>query len=178
MEALTEQLQALMAVENQQNQPQYNLGHEGLEGDDYQEVPRPRRRPHVRFEEEMRQDDWRIWESGMHTEVPEFQGSLQPEEFIDQLCNTEEVMKFKWVPKEMKVLLIATRLRGRVAAWWQQFKITRSRLGKSKVTTWEKMKKHLYATFLLYNYQRIMYQWLQKLRQRALCVEDYTKEFY
>ena len=61
----------------------------------------------------------RVWESGMRTEVPKFQGSLQPEEFIDWLCTAEEVMEFKGVPEEMKVLLIVTRLRGRVAAWWQ-----------------------------------------------------------
>ena len=50
MEALTQQLQALMAVQNQQ----YDSGDEGLGGDDYREVPQPRRRPPVRFDEEMR----------------------------------------------------------------------------------------------------------------------------
>ena len=49
----------------------------------------------------------------MLTEVPEFQGSLQPEEFIDWLCTAEEVMQFKGVSEEMKVPLIATRLHGR-----------------------------------------------------------------
>ena len=93
----------------------------------------------------------------MCTKVPKFQGSLQPGEFIDWLYTAKEVMEFKGIPKEMKVPLIATLLRGR-ATWWQQFKMTRSLLGKSKVTTWEKMKKHLCATFLPYNYQRIMYQ--------------------
>ena len=56
MEALTQQLQALMAVQNQQNQPQYDSGNEGLGSDDNREVPRPRCRPSVHFEEEMRQD--------------------------------------------------------------------------------------------------------------------------
>ena len=46
----------------------------------------------------------------MHIQVPEFQGSLQLEEFIDQLCTAKEVMEFKGVPKEMKVPFIATRL--------------------------------------------------------------------
>ena len=94
----------------------------------------------------------------MCTEVPEFQGSFQHTEFIDWLCTVEEVMEFKGVLKEMKVPLIATRLRGRATEWWQHFKLTRSRLGKSKVTIGEKMKKHLRATFLPYNYQRLMYQ--------------------
>ena len=68
----------------------------------------------------------------MCTEVPEFQGSLQPEEFIDWLYTAEEVMEFNGVLEEMKVPLIATRVRGRAATWWQQYKMTRSRLGKSK----------------------------------------------
>ena len=75
-----------------------------------------------------------MWELGIRTEVPEFQGSLQPEEFIDWLCTTKEVMEFKGVPEEMNLPLVATRLRGKAAAWLQQFKLTRSRLGKPKVT--------------------------------------------
>ena len=70
-------------------------------------MPRPRRRPDIRFKEEMKQDDTRMWESGMRTEVPE--------EFIEWLCTAKEVMEFKGVPKEMKVPLIATSLRGRAA---------------------------------------------------------------
>ena len=49
----------------------------------------------------------RVWESSMHTKVPEFQGSLQPEEFIEWLCTAEEVIEFKGVHKEMKVPLVA-----------------------------------------------------------------------
>ena len=40
------------------------------------------------------------------------------------------------------------------------------------------MKKHLCATFLSYNYQRLMYQQLQNLRQGAQTMEDYTTKFY
>ena len=88
METLTQQLQALMAVQNHQNQPQYDSRNEGLGGDNYREVARLRCRLLVRYEEENRQDDRRMWESGMRTEVPEFQGSLQPDEFINWLCTT------------------------------------------------------------------------------------------
>ena len=90
-------------------------------------MSRPRRKPPIRFEEKRRQDDRKAWESGMRTKVPEFQGSLQPTEFIDWLCTVEEVIEFKGVLEEMKAYLIATRLRGRAAVWWQQFKLTKSR---------------------------------------------------
>ena len=60
-----------------------------------QEIPRPRHRPLVLFDEDMRQDDRRVWESGMRTEVPKFQGSLQLEEFIDWLCTGKELIDLK-----------------------------------------------------------------------------------
>eukprot|EP00268_Persea_americana_P043447 TRINITY_DN43680_c1_g1_i1.p1 TRINITY_DN43680_c1_g1~~TRINITY_DN43680_c1_g1_i1.p1 ORF type:complete len:213 (+),score=30.45 TRINITY_DN43680_c1_g1_i1:507-1145(+) len=78
----------------------------------------------------------------------------------------------------MRVPLVATRLRGRAAAWWQQFKLSWTRLGKSKIATWEKMKKYMHSMFLPYNFQRTLYQRLQNLRQGTRTVEDYTTQFY
>ena len=40
------------------------------------------------------------------------------------------------------------------------------------------MNKHLRATFLPYNYRRLMYQRLQNLRQGARSVKDNTMKFY
>ncbi|XP_022040589.1 uncharacterized protein LOC110943141 [Helianthus annuus] len=119
------------------------------------------------------------WEAGMRTSVPEFDGdTLNPENFIDWLAVVEEVFEFKEVPEDKRVPLIATRLRGRASAWWKQLKLSRERMGKSKVTTWRKMKKCMRANFIPHNYQRLMYQRLQNLKQGSKTVEDYTTEFY
>ena len=83
MEALRQQFQTFLATQNQQNQNPYDLGDEGPRGDDFWEVPRQRCRASIHYEDNRRQDTKRVWESGRHTKVPEFHGSLQPEEFID-----------------------------------------------------------------------------------------------
>ncbi|GKD37910.1 putative nucleotidyltransferase, ribonuclease H [Tanacetum coccineum] len=77
-----------------------------------------------------------------------------PMGFIDWLVAVEEVFKFKEVLENKRVSLIATKLCGRVSAWWQQLKLTRERVGKSRITSWQKMKKCMRANFIPYNYQR------------------------
>ncbi|XP_022019164.1 uncharacterized protein LOC110919194 [Helianthus annuus] len=121
----------------------------------------------------------RRWDSGIRIDIPEFDGSsLNPEGFIDWLATVEEVFEYKEVPENKRVALIATRLRGRAFAWWQQLKLTRNWLGKSRIVTWTKMKKCLRSNFLPHNFQRLMYQRLLNLKQGAKSVDDYTTEFY
>nr|GEX48295.1 hypothetical protein [Tanacetum cinerariifolium] len=72
--------------------------------------------------------DNRHWESGIRVNIPEYNGdALNPEGFIDWLVAIEEVFEFKEVPENKRVSLIATKLRGRASAWWQQLKLTRER---------------------------------------------------
>ncbi|GJR45650.1 putative reverse transcriptase domain-containing protein [Tanacetum coccineum] len=115
----------------------------------------------------------------MRVNIPDFDGNyLSPEGFINWLVTVEEVFKFKDVPENKRVSFITTKLRGRASAWWQQLKLTRERVGKPRVTSWRKMKKLLREKFIRHNYQRLMYQRLQILKQGTKSVEDYTTEFY
>ncbi|CAN0886275.1 hypothetical protein LINGRAHAP2_LOCUS15324, partial [Linum grandiflorum] len=111
------------------------------------------------------------WEQGFRVEIPTFDGSLQPEEFIDWLSQVEEILDFKEVPEGRRVSLVTNRLRDRAQAWWQQLKQTRVRHGKEKISNWVKFKKHIRAAFLPYNFERELYQRFQNLRQGSRSVD-------
>ncbi len=144
----------------------------GQEDNDYFEEA-PQQRYVYQIHRNHNQRECQQWEAGMRIEIPEFHGSLQPEEFLDWLATVEEVLEFKDVPEDKRVQLVATRFRSRATTWWQQLKLTRNRSGKAKINSWDKLKKHPRTTFLPYNYQR-----LQSLKQGSKSVDDYTTEFY
>ena len=155
-------MQRVAALLPQQQQDRHQSGTVGDSVEDegsLDERPFNQRRPQ-RFLE----DNDRRWESEIRTDIPEFHGGLQAEEFLDWLSTVEEILEFREVPDERRVALNTTRFWGCAIAWWQQLKLTRSRMGKGKISSWEKMKKHLRAALLPYNYQRVMYQRLQTLR--------------
>ena len=114
------------------------------------------------------------WEFGFKLDIPEFKGCLQPEEFLDWVAAVEEILEFKEVPQDKRVSLVATKFRGRAAAWWQQLKQSHIRQGKSKINTWEIFLKHMRTAFLSHNYMRTLYQQLCNLRQGTQSIDEYT----
>jgi len=80
-------------------------------------------------------------------EVPEFEGKLDPEEFLDWLHTVERVFKYKDIPEHKKVKLVALRLRKYASLWWTNLCAKRVRERKSKIRTWESMKSKLKARF-------------------------------
>ena len=168
VETLTQQLAASMA---QHQDPNPHDVEEESKGDEnpFANQPVQRRPTH---------DESRRWETGLKVDIPEFHGGLQADEYLDWINTVDEVLEFKQVPEDKRVALVATKLRGRARAWWQQVKKTRTLQGKGKITYWDKMKKHMRSAFLPYNYTRTLYQRLQNLRQGNQSVDEYTTEFY
>lgn len=82
----------------------------------------------------------------------EFQGCLQPKEFLYWVAAVEKTLDFKEVSDDQRVSLVATKFRGRATAQWQQLKQSRVQHGKTKINSKEKLLKHMRATFLPHNH--------------------------
>ena len=87
MEQLTDRMATILGNQNRRRPPA---------AVDIDEEEVPHRRPRAAVENE----DRRRWETGMHTEILEFHGSLQPKDFLDWLATVEEILDFKGVPKQ------------------------------------------------------------------------------
>ena len=74
-------------------------------------------------------------------EIPEYEGKLDPEEFLDWIHTVERVFEYKDVPEEKKVKLVALRLRKYASLWWTNLCAKRVRERKTKIRTWEKMRE-------------------------------------
>ena len=110
-------------------------------------------------------------------EVPEFEGKLDPDEFLEWLQTVERIFDYKEIPDEKKVKLVALRLRKYASLWWSNVCAKRARQGKGKIRTWEKMKTKLRGRFLPPSYLQDNYAQLHSLAQGNMSVEEYTREF-
>ncbi|GJY08816.1 reverse transcriptase domain-containing protein [Tanacetum coccineum] len=109
----------------------------------------PARDPH-------RDDRYRddpIRSMGLKIEIPEFTGKVYPNDFIEWLSTVERVYDVRDIPEKLKVKLVAIKLRQHASLWWDHVNKRRRIKGKSKVETWEKMKKLMKAKFLSENHR-------------------------
>ncbi len=89
----------------------------------------------------------------------------------------ERAFEFKQWDEETKYKMSILKLKGFASVWLENLKSNRRREGKPKITTWGKLKKHLYRKFLPRDYEQGLYIKMTRLRQGASTVEEYTHEF-
>jgi len=110
-------------------------------------------------------------------EIPEFEGKLDPDEFLEWLHTMERVFDYKDIPDDKKVKLVALRLGRYASLWWTNLCAKRTRNRKGKIRTSEKMKSKLKSRFLPAMYLQDSYSQLHSLTQGNLIVEEYIREF-
>ncbi|PWA48206.1 reverse transcriptase domain-containing protein [Artemisia annua] len=113
----------------------------------------------------------------IRTEIPEFDGKLHPDDFLDWLQTVERIFDLRDIPDNVKVKLVAIKLKKYASLWWENIQQQRYRNGKHKISSWDKMQRLLRAKFLPLTFKQDAYLDYQNLRQGSLSVEDLITEF-
>ena len=81
-------------------------------------------------------------------DIPEFEGRLDPDEFLEWLQAVERAFEVKEILEDKKVKLVVLKLTKYASIWWTNLLAKRVRQGKGKIRTRDKMKSKLKARFL------------------------------
>ena len=65
--------------------------------------------------------------------IPEFEGRLDPNEFLEWLQAMERAFEFKEIPEDKKVKLVGLKLRSFACLWWTSLLAKRVRQRKGKI---------------------------------------------
>ena len=125
------------------------------------------RRRQQRYEE----DIWRREKQGherfdFYGGIPEFDGKVQDEEFIDWLNKVDAIFEYHGTPEYRKVKLVALKFRKYALIWWENLKKQREIMGKRLIVSWDKMKKELKRKYLSNNYLQDIFLTSQHLKQK------------
>ena len=111
------------------------------------------------------------------TDIQTFSGSLNIEDFLDWVSETEKYFELMDIPEESQVKYVAYKLRGAASSWWDNIQTGRRRQRKRPISTWRKMKRLMFARFLPVDYEQTLYSLYQNCRQYSRSVSEYAEEF-
>jgi hypothetical protein len=97
-------------------------------------------------------------------EVPMYEGNLYVEEMLDWIISLDKYFYYEEIDDEKKVKHVVTRLKGRVALWWDGWKDDKRCNGKQKLKSWDRIVAKLEVKFIPKDYQINMFRKLQNLR--------------
>nr|GEU95761.1 hypothetical protein [Tanacetum cinerariifolium] len=88
------------------------------------------------------------YSNDIKVDIPEYDGKLDLNEFVEWLRTVELVFDYKQTTEENKVKIVALKLRKYASTWWSNVCLKRERLGKEKIRTLPKMKPNMKQKFL------------------------------
>ncbi|KAL1203463.1 putative mitochondrial protein [Cardamine amara subsp. amara] len=131
-----------------------------------------RRRRHAREERVVPRDNL----AGVKIRIPSFQGTSDPEEYLEWEKKMEIAFNCHDYTEESKVKVAPTEFTGYALSWWDQLTLTRRRIGDYPMETWTQMKNIMRQRFVPSHYNRELHHRLRNLVQGNRSVEEYFKE--
>ncbi|KAK9714927.1 hypothetical protein RND81_06G131400 [Saponaria officinalis] len=113
----------------------------------------------------------------IRVEIPDFHGSLNPEELMEWFHSVERVFEYKSYDDSKKFKVAVLKPKGYASLWYEGLKQKRSRSGKEPMKSWEKLKKKLQDKFIPADYTQELFLKLTHLKQNEGSVESYLRDF-
>ncbi|XP_074302894.1 uncharacterized protein LOC141637229 [Silene latifolia] len=122
---------------------------------------------------EKKRDDDRV----LKLDIPEFNGDLDAEKFMDWIHQAERIFEYKDYDEHKQFKVATLKLTKYASLWYENLKKQRKKDIKPKIEAWEKLKKHLMKRFLPRDYEQDNYLKVTSLTQEGSSAADYVKEF-
>ena len=113
----------------------------------------------------------------LRLDVPEFNGSLDPDVFLDWLRRIERFFVFREYDDRRSFKVAELKLTSYASLWYDGLQKKRRKDGKSKISTWSKLRRELKKRFVPTEYEQDNYLKLHSLKQDQRKVDEYITEF-
>eukprot|EP00256_Glycine_max_P069745 XP_025984340.1 uncharacterized protein LOC106798810 [Glycine max] len=111
------------------------------------------------------------------TELPEFNGSADPEVYLEWERKIDRMFDFKDLDDEKRCKYAILKLSKSASLWYEGLKARRTRDGKEKIHSWESLKKKLRKRYVPSNHRLNLYKKIAILVQGKMSVTEYIDEF-
>ncbi|XP_074318118.1 uncharacterized protein LOC141654909 [Silene latifolia] len=111
------------------------------------------------------------------TELPEFVGGTNPEDYLDWERKIDRLFDFKDLSDEKRCKYAILRLSKGASLWYEGLKARRSRAGKEKLASWESLKSKLRKRYVPVNHRLSIYRKVANLEQGRMSIAEYIDEF-
>ncbi|XP_074267334.1 uncharacterized protein LOC141590662 [Silene latifolia] len=111
------------------------------------------------------------------SELPEFVGGTNPEDYLDWERKIDRLFDFKDLSDEKRCKYAILRLSKGASLWYEGLKASRSRAGKDKVSSWDSLKRKLRKRYVPATHKLSIYRKISDIMQEKLSVAEYIDEF-
>ncbi|XP_048494585.1 uncharacterized protein LOC125494807 [Beta vulgaris subsp. vulgaris] len=111
------------------------------------------------------------------SELPEFDGTLEPDVYLDWERRMQRIFDHKNVSDATSFSYATLKFTRYASLWFENMQVRREREGKESISTWSDLKLKLKKRFVPRTYKQDLFVKFNSLQQNQLTVAQYVQEF-